>query len=115
MALIERELRLDPSQKSTELQKKVTSLDDSVASLTGRQFHARYTIPVRRRLSEEQNAARGATGETDPLRRSYEEKRVALETAMKEAFDRAIAADSIERLNRVLLTIERHREELEDT
>jgi hypothetical protein len=51
LTLVERALRKDPSLRSKELQKEVAKTHKSVASLSTRQFHARYALQAKKRLA----------------------------------------------------------------
>jgi hypothetical protein len=51
LTLVERALRKDPSLRSKELQKEVAKSHRSVASLSTRQFHARYALQAKKRLA----------------------------------------------------------------
>ena len=47
------------------------------------------------------------------LTESYEEKKAALDTAISRAFKEAIKADSIQRINRLLSSLDHHTRELQ--
>jgi hypothetical protein len=51
LAAVERALKKNPSLTSKELQEQATKVDKSVAELTGRQFHARYALQAKRKLT----------------------------------------------------------------
>jgi hypothetical protein len=51
LAIVERALRKDPSLRSKELQKEVAKSHRSVASLSARQFHARFALQAKKRLA----------------------------------------------------------------
>lgn len=114
-SLIEDELTSDPDLSSRELQEKAAEVDESVLDLTGRQFHAKYTLQVRRRLKQESRSPttdelRLSAGEQDPalelLIAGYNERRSDLNRALEEAFTRALRADSVEQINRLLRMVE---------
>lgn len=48
MALVEKEIRKNPEVTNEELFEKARKVDKGVASLSRRQFHARYPLQVRR-------------------------------------------------------------------
>ncbi len=122
LALVERELKKDRYVQSTELQAKALKIDKSVGALSGRQFHARYALQARRRLF---GGARSASGgntrpvanDANPVKElvadSYKRKRAALDAAVGDAFARAIKADSIGGVNKLLSALDRHARELE--
>jgi Skp family chaperone for outer membrane proteins len=121
LALVERELRKDPGIQTKQLKEKAVKIDKSVAQLSGRQFHARYALQARRRLF----GVPGRRGKTTRSRRgrshavqqlvteSYDKRRARLEAAIDQAFQRAMEADSIGRVNRLLAALDRHARELE--
>ena len=124
LAFVERELKEDPHVRSTTLQEKALAIDEAVGRMTGRQFHARYALQARRKLF-------GATGSTTKTRKrtkatdqaskpvatlvadSYEERRAALDVAITAAFERAMKADSLTRINKLFATIDHQTSELE--
>lgn len=119
LAAVERALREDPTLSSTELQEQASDVDKEVATLTGRQFHARYALQAKKRIAEGQKPApkgraRKAAGKpldkSDPvravLRQQFEERLGALEEALDDAFRRSIEADSLTRVNRLLASMD---------
>jgi len=118
VALVERELKRDPRLTSAELRAKAVDIDASVGELTGRQFHAKYALQVRRRLADPVTSRKSRHHlPEDPavavLMDGYEEKRVALEKAIHAAFERAIRDDSVAGVNRLFSALERHRKDFE--
>lgn len=57
MAMVEKELEKNPDVSVDELQAKGASINKDVASLTARQFHARYPLQVKRRKAMASDAA----------------------------------------------------------
>lgn len=57
MAMVEKELEKNPDVSVDELQAKGASINNDVASLTARQFHARYPLQVKRRKAMASDAA----------------------------------------------------------
>lgn len=57
MAMVEKELQKNPDVSVDELQTKGASINKDVASLTARQFHARYPLQVKRRKAMAADAA----------------------------------------------------------
>jgi hypothetical protein len=123
LALVERELKKDPSIQSTELRTKALKIDRSLADLSGRQFHARYALQVRRRLFG--SARGGSRGRKGGRRKAgsdavhvlvsgaYEERRARLDAAIEQAFRQAIKSESFEKVSKLLAALDRHAKELE--
>ena len=123
LALVERELKKDPDARSTSLQEKALKVDKSVGALTGRQFHARFALQARRKLfggkrsSTRTRQRTKATNHTSKpaqalVADSYEERKAALDAAMTAAFERAIQADSLQRVNKLFATLDQQTREL---
>lgn len=51
MAMVERALKKNPDLSSTELHERAKKIDRSMGDLTGRQFHARYALAVRKKFA----------------------------------------------------------------
>lgn len=51
MELVEKQLRKNPQVSNQELYQKATQLDSSVSELSLRQFHAKYPLQVKRKMS----------------------------------------------------------------
>jgi|SRR5690606_34095982 len=73
MKMVEDEIRKNPDVTTDELMQKAAAIDESIAALEKRVFHARYPLQVRRRLApprERKPAARAArrTGAAKPAR-----------------------------------------------
>ncbi len=128
MAMVERALKRDSGLKSTELQARATKIDADVAKLSGRQFHAQYALPVRRRLAagpdrdrgkgrNRQSDGRPAISAADPVidlvTASYRTKKARLNEAIEAAFERTLAADSVKEMDRLLSKIDRRAREFE--
>ena len=64
MAMVEAELKKNPGISVDQLQKKATSINKQVSSLTARQFHARYPLQVKRRKSGGTRTAKPAAKKT---------------------------------------------------
>ncbi|HZD06308.1 MAG TPA: hypothetical protein VE173_15465 [Longimicrobiales bacterium] len=58
MEMVEQELKKNPAVSVDELQEKAKSINQDVASLTARQFHARYPLQVKRRMATKGRAAK---------------------------------------------------------
>ena len=121
-ALVERELRKHPGAKSKELQEKAAKVDRSVAKLSGRQFHAIYAVQARRKLfgrasgkPRKPKARSGTRREplVEILTNNYEERKARLDEAVDGAFRRALEADSVQRVNSLLSSLERRAEEFD--
>lgn len=119
-ALVERALKKNPDLRSAELQRRATKIDKRVEKLTGRQFHARYALQARRKLfGGKKSTTKVARRRGPPARQivsdpavalltaSYQERRAALQEAIDAAFQRAIEADSVQRINTLLSSIDR--------
>ena len=123
LALVERELKKDPDARSKSLQEKALKIDKSVGTLTGRQFHARYALQARRKLfGGKRSSARTrkrtkATGQASNSARAlvtdgYEERKAALDAAITAAFERALKADSLQRINKLFAALDDQTREL---
>jgi hypothetical protein len=122
LALVERELKKDPSIQSAELKAKASKIDKSIAELSGRQFHARYALQIRRRLfgrtgsrgRRKRGRPSASSGEVQRLvTTAYEERRVRLDAAIERAFGRAIESGSFGKVSKFLAALDRHVKELE--
>jgi len=60
MQYVEREMKKDPGVKNATLFAGACEIDESVGELRPQQFHARYRLPVTRRMAEERQPARQA-------------------------------------------------------
>lgn len=126
-AMVERELKKNPDITGRELREKAVKIDSATDELSGRQFHAKYALPVRRRLSgpkrRKKAARRGRKrgpardGAADPvinlLEASFREKKAAFDGSIEDAFRRAIEADSVSQVNKLLSWIERQTRALQ--
>ena len=123
-ALVERELKKHPGAKSKELQEKAAKVDKSVARLSGRQFHAIYALQARRKLfgrasgksrrtKARASARRGREPLVEILTDSYKERKARLDEAIDRAFRRALEADSVQRVNSLLSSLERKAQEFD--
>ena len=123
LALVERELKKDPDARSKSLQEKALKVDKSIGTLSGRQFHARYALRVRRKLFGGTRSATRTRQRTKATNRasnpaqalvadSYEERKAALDAAITAAFERAIHADSLRRINKLFATLDHQAREL---
>lgn len=136
LALVERELRKNPELTSADLRVKAARIDPDVGELNGRQFHARYTIQARKRLPKAAGATRGrkstarkskpkkagrvrrlikrnarpaATGDdmaAQVLAGVYQDKSRELSEAVQDAFERAVKADSLKKMNTLLAALD---------
>jgi hypothetical protein len=66
-SMVEFELRADRHASTAALQAKAAKIDKSFGRLTPRQFHARFAIPVKRRLGKSASQAR--TRQSVPARK----------------------------------------------
>lgn len=66
MAMVEKELQKKPDISVDELQEKATSINKDVASLTARQFHARYPLQIKRRKAIRASEAPGKKAKKKP-------------------------------------------------
>lgn len=125
-SMIKRALKKSPELKSTDLKVRAEKIDTDIAGLTGRQFHARYVIQVRKQLfgsspkkkrarSKAQTRVRSAPADsaTSFLAATYEQKKMELDAAIDAAFQRALAADSVRQIDILLASIERRTREFE--
>jgi len=125
-SMIKRALKKNPELKSTDLKARAERIDTGIADLTGRQFHARYVIQVRKQLfgsSPKKKRARNkaqtrvrsapANSATSFLAATYEQKKMELGAAIDDAFQRALAADSVRQIDDLLTSIERRTREFE--
>lgn len=55
---VEREMKKDPGVKNATLFAGAREIDESIGELRPQQFHARYRLPVTRRMAEERQPAR---------------------------------------------------------
>lgn len=69
LAMVERALKKNPDLSSTELQQRAERIDKSVKDLTGRQFHARYALAVRKKLAGGGSRRRKKKGGRKPGRK----------------------------------------------
>lgn len=128
VAMVERALKKNPELRSTDLQERAVKIDKTLGKLNGRQFHARYALPARRRLfgvrrskaatnGEKQGKVASAGQKSDPfiamLTDRLEERKARLSEAVDGAFQRAIQADSVKKINELLSSIDRRTREFE--
>ena len=128
VAMVERALKKNRELRSGELQERAVRIDKTLGKLNGRQFHARYALPARRKLFGGSRASTKTSGKkrsktastrqkSDPvitmLTESYEEKKAGLDEAIAGAFQRTIQADSVKRINELLSSIDRRTEEFQ--
>lgn len=114
VAIVEQALREDADLSSRELQRRAAVVDESVLELSGRQFHAKYALQVRRKIKDtskdERSPLVGSSSTqapaADALEQLYHEKRERLNEALHDAFRRALSADSVRRLNDLLAKLE---------
>lgn len=69
MAMVEEELKKNPSVSSEELFQKAKQLDESISQLNIRQFHARYPLQVKRRAAAAKKPAKAAAAQAKPKSR----------------------------------------------
>jgi len=60
MQYVEQEMKKDPGVKNAALFAGAREIDESIGELRPQQFHARYRLPVTRRLAEQRRPARQA-------------------------------------------------------
>ncbi len=58
MQFVEEEMKKDPGVKNATLFAGACEIDESIAELRPQQFHARYRLPVTRRMAEQRRPAR---------------------------------------------------------
>ena len=58
MQYVEREMKKDPGVKNATLFAGACEIDESIGELRPQQFHARYRLPVTRRMAEQRRPAR---------------------------------------------------------
>ncbi|MDE0357882.1 MAG: hypothetical protein OXN92_09075, partial [Gammaproteobacteria bacterium] len=58
MQYVEREMKKDPGVKNATLFAGACEIDESISELRPQQFHARYRLPVTRRMAEKRQPAR---------------------------------------------------------
>ena len=63
---VEGEMKKDPGVKNAALFAGAREIDESIGELRPQQFHARYRLPVTRRLAEQRRPARQAKAAPDP-------------------------------------------------
>jgi len=63
---VEREMKKDPGVKNATLFAGAREIDESIGELRPQQFHARYRLPVTRRLAEQRRPARQAKAAPAP-------------------------------------------------
>ena len=68
MQFVEEEMKKDPGVKNATLFAGACEIDESIGELRPQQFHARYRLPVTRRMAEQRRPARQrqAVQEPDP-------------------------------------------------
>jgi len=66
MQYVEREMKKDPGVKNATLFAGAREIDESIGELRPQQFHAKYRLPVTRRLAEQRRPARQAKAAPDP-------------------------------------------------
>ena len=128
VAMVERALKKNPELRSADLQKRAVKIDKALGELNGRQFHARYALPARRRIfggsrsrtttsGKRQSRATTTRQKSDPviaiLTDSFEEKKARLSDAVDGAFQRTIQADSVKQINTLLSSIDRRTKEFQ--
>ncbi len=58
MQFVEQEMKKDPGVKNATLFAGACEIDESIGELRPQQFHARYRLPVTRRMAEQRQPAR---------------------------------------------------------
>ncbi len=66
MQYVEQEMKKDPGVKNATLFAGAREIDESIGELRPQQFHARYRLPVTRRLAEQRRPARQAKAAPAP-------------------------------------------------
>lgn len=125
-AMVERALKKDPDLKSSDLRERAGKIDPAVAELSGRQFHAQYVIQVRKKLFGSTPSKRRRSGRkprtknkaqadaaSSFLSATLNEKKAELNAAIEEAFQRALRADSVKKVDELLASIEQQTREME--
>jgi len=122
-ALVERALRDNPNLTASELKESAAEIDEGVLELSGRQFHALYALPVRRRLfggrkqSTEDRKATATSGRDGTvehiLRDSYRQRKERLNEALDHAFRQALEAEDLARLDGLFAVLDTWLSDLE--
>jgi len=66
MEYVEREMKKDPGVKNATLFAGAREIDESIGELRPQQFHARYRLPVTRRMAEQRQPARQRKADPAP-------------------------------------------------
>ena len=66
MQYVEREMKKDPGVKNAALFAGAREIDESIGELRPQQFHARYRLPVTRRMAEQRQPARQRKADPAP-------------------------------------------------
>ena len=66
MQFVEQEMKKDPGVKNATLFAGACEIDESIGELRPQQFHARYRLPVTRRMAEQRQPARQRKGVPEP-------------------------------------------------
>ncbi len=67
MQYVEQEMRKDPGVKNAALFAGACEIDESIGELRPQQFHARYRLPVTRRMAEQRQPARQRKAVPEPV------------------------------------------------
>lgn len=112
MTLVEYELEKDPGAGSLALFEKAKAAVPAIADLTIRQFHARYPLQVKRRLSAAKPRRRKKkTPSPRPVRRDHDRRVAVRAVLMRFATDLASAEAKAE-VVKVLADSDRYVDEL---
>ena len=119
--MIEKELRANPNAKTVELQERASKIDKSVAELNLRSFHSIHVGSIKRKISGKKGGrskaarkmsggrsrARASGGLSALAKASYDEKKAAVLSSMDGAFKKAVAADSLSGLEKLLAKMDK--------
>lgn len=103
MAMVAEELKKNPDISVDELQKKASSINKGVSSLTARQFHARYPLQIKRRKAAGSRPAKSAPKARKPAARASKPARRKAVKAVEAAPAAAAAAVDREAVRQAFL------------
>ena len=121
--MLEKELRKNPKAATAELQEKAAEIKTAVAKMSLPSFHGTHVGTVKRKISGKKGGRKKgattkkavtkkggrprATSLSAVARASYEEKKAAVIAGMDGAFDKAVAADRLSGLEKLLARMDK--------
>mgnify|MGYP006296856447 CR=1 FL=1 len=90
MEMVERELRENRDVSNRHLKRKAEEIDEGISELSTRQFHARYPLQVKRKLSSVKSEVEEKRGDGSRAPRESDERRDAVREALLD-FAKAVA------------------------